>query len=106
MLDLIHVGTGRNRIVYRRRNIVIKFPLNDYGIYDNNYEYRFYKKHKKSGFIPYANCKIWKNNVLIMEYIKHVGWKDGQPDWCNFVDCGQVGMDKNNKLVAYDFGYY
>lgn len=105
MKQFIHIGAGRNRIVYRRGSIVIKIPLNEHGVYDNWHERTVFKTYGKRGEIPYARCRMWKNNILVMEYIEHTGRRfEGCPVWADYVDGGQVGTDRNGNLVAYDYG--
>ena len=98
------IGCGRNRIVFRRGNYVFKFPLNDYGVRNNYNEARWYLKYKKtSSYVPYAQCRMFKK-ILVMEYVEPSYDFAKMPNWCYSVDCMQVGFDKANRLVAYDFG--
>ena len=100
------IGTGRNRIVYRRGNVVIKYPIKPEGEYDNRHEANMFRQYGKSGFIPYARCRMFKGYILVMEYVEHIGWQKNQPRWCDFVDCGQIGKDAKGQLVAYDYGRF
>jgi len=106
MKQFIYIGTDRNRIVYRRGYFVIKIPLNESGLHDNWHEEMLFKQYGKTrGYIPLARCRLVKNSILVMEYIEHTGRSfDGCPGWADYVDCGQVGTDRNGSLVAYDYG--
>lgn len=103
-LYLKFLGRGRHRIVFQRGNYVYKFPLNENGLVSNRREHNFYHKYRKASYVPYAACKIF-GSILVMEYIKPEYNYTILPDWCYSVDAMQVGYDRNNKLVAYDYGY-
>lgn len=55
-----------------------------------------------SGYIPLAKCRLHNSGILIMEYVEQVSL-DNLPDWCDFVDCRQVGYNRYSQLVAYDY---
>lgn len=98
------LGSGRHRIVFRRGNYVYKLPLNQDGLCANYDERTLFLREKKSGFVPYARCRMF-GKILVMEYIKPERNYLTMPTWCAWVDCQQVGYDKSNRLVAYDYSY-
>jgi hypothetical protein len=102
------LGDGRHRCVYRHKNWVIKVPHNEAGIQANFDEYRRFKsnKHNKEKYgseITYARCRMLKGMFLVMEYVVDTPY-DSKPDWSDFIDCRQVGLNRRNEYVAYDFG--
>lgn len=101
------IGKGKKRIVFKDKNEVIKIPLNLEGEFGNYYEAKTSINNNKL-----ANCNIDKKlsnlfqlNILRMEYVKHTGWSKDF-DWTWSIDCGQVGLTKNGRLVAYDWENY
>lgn len=130
MRGFILLGEGRNRQVWRRGNYVFKFPLNQYGVSDNNHEAQVYQLSlRKKLYCKYARCRLvlpW-GTVLVMEFAGYPGpgsrpvtnaegkddptyhyisWKNNLPTWCNSIDCGQVGYNRAGKIVAYDYGIH
>jgi hypothetical protein len=96
------------RVPWRRSNWVIKVPHNEAGIQANFDEYRRFKsnKHNKEKYgseITYARCRMLKGMFLVMEYVVDTPY-DSKPDWSDFIDCRQVGLNRRNEYVAYDFG--
>jgi hypothetical protein len=110
---------GRTRICFfsENKDIVIKIPLNEKGFIGNINEYDLYslslieKPKSKKVFAP---CRMFYK-ALVMKKIQYdFGFKEGLvlakemrvklPEWAFKVDCNQVGMLYNGKLVAYDFG--
>lgn len=80
---------------------VLKIPRNECGIADNLHE------SCVSGIYHNARCRtinLFGTTCLVMEYLKPAGYEDDLPDWTGFVDCCQVGYNRNGKLLAYDFG--
>lgn len=119
MRPLIYLGRGRNREVYRRGNYVIKVPLNEEGIYDNEHEFlnqcREQSRRAGGDEVPRnAMCRIHPGGILVMQYAMFVGpksdetgyisYEDG-PSWMGYVDGGQVGYNRFGQIVAYDYGY-
>lgn len=103
---------GNSRIAFfdDNKKFVYKIPRNYDGITNNQREQRLFKLHiRGEGWIPVARCKVFNPNpdiglpILVMEKIEKSSLKGTKiPDWVFFVDCQQVGYDKNGKLVAYD----
>ncbi len=114
----ILIGEGRNRQVFRHGNYVYKFPLNEYGVHDNNHEAHTYRESlRRPMYCKYARCKLvlpWAT-VLVMEYARYPGplsdaegyiGFDKCPEWAYSIDCCQVGYDRRGQIVAYDYGIH
>lgn len=96
---------GRHRTGYARGNIVIKIPINDYGLSDNDHEARVYKQFKNKpdmDGVCYARCRLLDNGWLMMVKVSRKGFRN--PSWAGRIDCAQVGMTVSGKIVAYDYG--
>lgn len=111
-LGYAHIGMGRHRSAYRRRNYVVKVPLNMDGLADNWRERRYWLQHHRDGYITYARCRLIYNCFLVMEYARFPGLLSNQdgyipmdvmPGWAYAVDCFQVGYNIHGKMVAYDY---
>lgn len=95
---------GRNRAAFMSKHCVIKFPLNDNGICDNDWE--------GSCSAPYLAKGRWIQidgfTCVIQERLTEIPADEfsyeSLPDWVGSIDGGQVGYDKKNRLKAYDFG--
>lgn len=100
------LGIGRERAVYRRGNHVIKVPVSVDGFASNDKESRVYRDTTDGWLfgIRYARCKLHWSGLLVMEYVEPVHSKN-MPSWTNYIDCQQVGYNKKDQLVAYDYGY-
>lgn len=102
---------GSQRVTYFLGDgTVIKIPKTDEGEFSNLREANLSKETGKEGYIPIAEAKSEtieiqgvEYEVLRMEEVTPVliDYKT-YPQWIASVDCGQVGLDKNGKLVAYD----
>lgn len=119
MKDFILIGEGRNRAVWRigsKGSHVIKIPLNEYGVGDNFHEAETYRRSKgKRTYVQYAQCRLFGETCLIMEYAGYIGPKSDEngyiklencPEWAYSVDCWQVGYNRNGRIVAYDYGLH
>ena len=100
----IYIGKGRNRIVWRRCNIVVKVPLNNDGLHDNWNERKMWSKYHTHTEIKYASCRLYANYFLLMEYVNAFVPTSDLPMWANYVDCRQVGYNRRGMIVAYDYG--
>lgn len=110
LTDLGLLGCGRLRAVFLLpggRN-VLKIPLNESGISANYSEAYRYKYRSKNGLrwneintFKLARCRLL-GCLLVMEYVKP-GPIDERPKWADFVDCQQVGLNRQNEWVAYDY---
>jgi hypothetical protein len=103
---------GRTRTVYLLDdNRVAKVPTDEDGLNANYREALWSEKFGKTGEVPIADAAIetWTSadgtelDVLVMERVEEtaVVYKD-MPEWVGWVDCGQVGYDREGRLVAYD----
>lgn len=90
---------GRNRAAFISKNYVIKFPLNQDGEIDNQFESNHKSKNLANGKLIIIN----NFKCLIQEKLTLIKNKDKLPDWCKEIDSIQVGYNKKNKLRAYDF---
>jgi len=104
-----YLGDGRHRVVYQHKNWVIKVPHNEAGVQSNIDEYRKFKRNKfdrQCGcHVAYARCRLLKGTFLVMEYVLDTPHtRKSRPDWSDFIDCRQVGLNRRGEYVAYDFG--
>lgn len=104
------IGRGRNRVVFYDEitDTVVKAPMRDAGCFGNEHEART----SSSKYEPRAAARLderlsaeFGRPILRMEYVKHTGWSK-EPDWTWSVDCGQVGVTRDGRLVAYDWERY
>lgn len=109
------VGEGRNRIAFLSPTglNVIKVPLSNYGVNDNESEYRYWKKRKtpeksSRGYVddtletPLARCRMM-GIFLVMEFVDDDVPPEKHPQWSIYVDCGQIGVNRKGRVVAYDY---
>jgi hypothetical protein len=109
------IGYGGTRIVFLApcKTKVFKFPRCHYGVSDNIVEANAWKnrkslKDKCSGDdwgARIAKCKMVNNYALVMEYVD-IGNRPNYADlpaWSRCLDGAQVGYNKDNKLVIYDY---
>lgn len=111
------IGAGRNRAVFllKSGNFVVKIPVNYSGMTDNSYELNQKNETKKpvgnEMFFPAVRSVMLSDlNCLIVEKIEPVSEenykkKTGKrfPDWVGFIDCHQVGLNKDDILMPYDY---
>lgn len=109
---------GRNRNVFvMPHGYVVKIPKNFAGIRDNDWEGSvsntdeslndpYEIQYPKTRLAYYAGDMP----VVFMEFVEALTSADiirlfgKYPDWVFSVDCGQVGVNKSGRLVAYDYG--
>lgn len=96
---------GRTRAVFDMGNgYMMKVPFNDEGEYANGNEVRASAADDPA--IPIAECfynKVGDVDVIMMEKVDRITVDYSRmPDWVGYVDCGQVGLNRQGKLVAYD----
>lgn len=104
---------GRNRLVFKLKsgNYVLKFPLNEDGVSDNDWEASICS-NKNEGDIDEVQwpktryIEIEGFICCVMEYIEPITYFEDKvlPDWIHSVDGGQVGYNKKGVLLAYDYG--
>jgi hypothetical protein len=102
------LGKGRGRTVYRLGNLVWKSPHNWQGVEHNETEARS-RENPDDTDIPLARCRLLKDFILAMEYVKPRVCRHRRickcfPEWTDWVDCTQVGVTRKGALVAYDYG--
>lgn len=91
---------GRNRAVFISKFCVIKVPINDNGVIDNDWE-----ASVKSDTTANGRWLEIDGLVCCMQQKLNTEIKDHDlPDWVGSVDCQQVGYDRKGNLRAYDFG--
>ncbi len=98
-----NISGGRNRITLLMGKYVVKFPISPGGYGDNDWEGSICGGE----YIQYARTRLHYYHdtpIVFMEQVSPVKSFNGLPDWCDFVDCCQVGYTRAGKLVAYDFG--
>lgn len=108
------VFMGRNRIVYDMGKYVVKIPLNEDGIADNDWEGSTVWEDSPDHITArtraaWVDCKC--HGVIPILFAERVNFEalagvgyEALPEWAGSIDCGQVGYTKKGKLVAYDFG--
>lgn len=127
LLDTLHqryakeaktIWQGRNRTVFDKGRYVVKVPRNFNGIADNDWEGSVSNGETLGdpNHVQYARTRMfyWHDiPVVLMEKVEHanqeqtkeyLGTPKGKSDWTWSVDCGQVGFNRQGRLVAYDYG--
>jgi hypothetical protein len=129
---LLGEGRMRRTFLSPHKRFVLKFPTSAYGLDGNRSEARLYQKFKnrpdthRYGMV-YAPCRLIQDSILMMWAVKEAfGNSDGDrearsgqsdimftsadryndsriPRWAVEVDCQQVGILANGRMVAYDY---
>lgn len=116
--------SGGTRRTYVGEKWVYKRPRNKYGVEQNELEadlYQFGSSDSRRGSylpkdIPVAECYLLDDGTLMMERVKKIydlhgnadlTWGDlprelQRAEWVDRVDSGQVGVNRDGKLVAFD----
>ena len=125
--DFTFLGEGCTRRTFLSpdKKYVLKFPTFEGGVTANRIEHEIYRKYMSGDEdgVQYAPCRLIQKTVLLMRACKEIygdsqGCEDASsiidwipegegrpyPDWAESIDCGQVGMLPNGKVVAYDYG--
>lgn len=104
---------GRNREVFVMHSYVVKIPRNYDGIADNHWEGSVSNsvEYPQSDWqVQYARTRIAVVHdipVVFMERLEEgsiVERLGREPNWVGCVDGGQVGFNKQGRLLAYDYG--
>lgn len=100
-------SAGSRRIAFRLPRCVAKLPLSMDGVFANSLERRAFRQTLRGeAYCPVAACRVRTNAdgipILLMRTVDPVTSSLGLPDWTLSVDCGQVGLDRRGRLVAYD----
>jgi len=108
-----YLGCGRNRIVFKLKsgNYVLKFPVNNAGVSNNDWEGSVCGSTEPNNpdVTQYAKTRWIQFRGFIccvMEIVKPINDETNLPEWIHHIDSCQVGLTRKNKLVAYDFGEY
>lgn len=112
------IGCGLSRLCFASKYCVIKVPINDEGYCDNKCEYisyiQGYEAYNKilslevglEQELRFAKCRlitIQGIEVLLMEKLDTQSDRHLLPDWADFIDCQQVGLDRKGQWKAYDY---
>lgn len=113
----VAVHYGRNRNVFEmQNNYVVKIPRNPDGCVDNDWEGSVSNSPETfndMNEIQYPRTRIVDFEgfpVLFMEKVEYLTHDEichllgKEPWWVGCIDCGQVGVTKCNRLVAFDYG--
>lgn len=110
------VYCGRNREVFVMRGYVVKVPLNGDGVADNDWEGSVSncEEYPQNDYqVQYARTRMVIVDdipIVFMERLEDVSSEEiirrlgREPKWCWAVDGGQVGFNKQGRLLAYDYG--
>jgi len=100
------LSSGKNRRVWRRGNVVLKIAYVEDGLLANKRE-RFLYINYRDYFAP---CRLVNDNILMMRALTPMDESFDEdlyemiPEWANQLNDGpQVGIDKNGKILAYDY---
>jgi hypothetical protein len=91
------VGAGRHRAVFQRGRVVVKVPLSQAGIQDNQLEARRWRERAHPHL---ARCRL-AGPLLVMERVSTRS--QNPPEWADTIDCSQVGLNRKGRWVAYDY---
>lgn len=111
------IGEGRTRVVYEHPShsgYVIKVPIDDRGIRNNQYESDTWQDNngaecRRSEYSHIARQLVgFDVFILVMERVRHLDPSDPMTEDERFfrmcVDCGQIGRSRDGRLVAFDWG--
>lgn len=108
---------GRNRNVFSMPGgYVVKLPRNLDGIIDNDWEGSVsntpeslndpdYEQYPKTRMVYQGDVPVvFMEFILALTSEEIVARFGSEPDWVWSIDGGQVGVNKNGRLVAFDYG--
>jgi hypothetical protein len=102
----VFVGSGKDRRVVCKNNVVIKLPVNNRGLLANKKEANLYKQTKSKRLAP---CRLLKNGLLMMRKVSILNDmypEDNEqiPMWAYKMNDGaQVGIDSSGNVLAFDY---
>ena len=99
-----YIGSGKDRRVWKKNNVVLKIAYNDSGIVANRNERQIYVQHMCVH--KYAPCRLICDSILMMRAIKEIDCLDDVdiPNWVNnLVDGDQIGIDRSGNILVYDY---
>jgi len=103
------IGEGNDRKVYQLPSgNVIKIPIPHTNGEFVNCREDYLWKNRINYDEQFARCRLIPGTfLLVMEFVKTFSCSSDYknlPNWCSYIDCSQVGLNKKGKLVAYDYG--
>jgi hypothetical protein len=104
----IYLGSGKDRRVWRRGNVVIKIAYVESGILANKFEHQIYRKSLGKE-TKYAPCRLISENILMMRAVRefnNFSLEDELliPTWAYELNDGsQIGIDRNGRIMAFDY---
>lgn len=111
------IFTGRNRVTFVVNDkIVVKLPRNAAGCADNDWEGSvsntseslndpFWTQYPRTRLAFFKEIPIvFMEKIQPLTTSQIVDLFGQEPDWVAGVDCGQVGINRFGRLVAYDYG--
>lgn len=111
----VYSGRNRNTFILSDR-IVVKLPRNFDGFTDNDWEGSISNSTESFNhpeYIQYPKTKlvfvdevpiVFMQRVTPLQSSEIIQLFGLEPDWTFSVDCGQVGITRQGRLVAYDYG--
>jgi len=104
----IYLGAGKDRRVWKRGNVVLKIAYVESGILANKCEHQIYRQSLGKE-TKYAPCRLISENILMMRSVRELNNLSLEdelliPNWAYELNDGsQVGIDRNGKIMAYDY---
>lgn len=104
---------GRTRVAFLFPTYVVKLPVTYAGIGDNDWEGSVSNIPGDTENIQYARTRLHYEGEIPVLLMERVEWQTTDklialygevPWWVDFVDCGQVGLNRRGRLVAFDYG--
>lgn len=111
----VYSGRNRNTFILSDR-IVVKLPRNFDGFTDNDWEGSIsnsIESFNHPEHIQYPKTKlvfvtevpiVFMQRITPLQSTEITQMFGSEPDWTFSVDCGQVGITRQGRLVAYDYG--
>jgi hypothetical protein len=100
-VKLRYLGHGFDRIGYRYKGIVFKLPKNERGQDCNQFEVDNWKA-AKSELITTRKLVIDGVTIAMQPYLElPEGYE--RPDWSDWYDCAQGGLNHKGEFKIYDF---
>ena len=101
----VPIGEGRHRVVFRDGPEVIKVPTKDSGVDANRWELSTQGELYARTLEDPHLTECFGFAIIRAEFVEHTG-ESNDPDWTWTIDCGQVGLTAEGRLVAYDWDPY
>jgi hypothetical protein len=100
-----YIGSGKDRRVWQRGNVVLKIPYVSSGVEANRRERELYTMNRRRNYAP---CRL-VGELLMMRAVKVLDdldpvQYDRIPYWALHLNDGpQVGIDNNGRVLIYDY---